>query len=47
MHVMWISGVGAGGAGCASVHPTILICQKCGQNLKKIGQRNFNIFKQY
>jgi len=36
---LYRSGIGA----VVQAHPKILICRKIGQNLKKIGHRNFNM----
>jgi len=33
--------------GCRRTLPKVLLCQKFGQNLKKFGQRSFDIFKRY
>jgi len=37
--VRGVSGVGAGGAGCASAPLQVLICQNFEKNLKTFGQR--------
>jgi len=37
-------GVGDGGAGDVSAPSKVLICQKCGQNLKTCGKKSLDIF---
>jgi len=39
-----VQGVGAGGAGRTRTSPKVFICRKFWQNLKKYGQRRFDIF---